>query len=305
MNKIICNIIVYRMEKLMKKIIICLAVLLSFNNVYALDYMSYCPAEKQSTSFLGNIASITGVNFLNRILLQNRLASAVKKETNSKFDINIESIFGSSVLSGAFKSLSAKSSSVGYKGIYMSDFSVNTVCPYNYVSFKDGKLSFPETLVLNYKTSITQEDIDKILNSDLYKNAIKKMNKDSSISSLVNITSSKVTISDGKLNFKYKLTPFPNAGGLISQLTSSIKPISLSFSTNLRAKNGKLELCNYDVNSKSIGYEAILPIVNKLNPLNNGVNVGKNARGTFDVQNANIKDGKIQLDGVLMISKTE
>ena len=129
------------------------------------------------------------------------------------------------------------------------------------------------------------------------------MNKDSSISSLVNIKSSAVTISDNKLKFKYELTPFPKTSGLLSKLTSSIKPIDLSFSTNLRANNGKLELCNFDVNSKNIGYDALLPIVNKFNPLSYGVNVGKNAKGTIDVQNANIKDGKIQLDGVLLISK--
>ena len=289
----------------MKKIIIFLAFILSFNSAIAVDYSSYCPAEKSTSSFLGNVGSIIGVNFINRVILQNRLASAIKKETDSKFDVDIESIFGSSVLSGAFKSLSAKSKSVGYHGIYMTDFSVQTACPFNYVSFKDGKLAFPENIVLNYKTSVTQEDIDKILNSDLYKNAIKKMNKDGSISSLVNVKSSSIKISDNKLKFKYTLTPFPKAEGLISKLTSSIKPISVSFTTNLRANNGKLELCNFDVNSKNIGYDAILPIINKLNPLSYGMNVGKNNKGTLDVQNVNIKDGRIQMDGVLLISKNE
>lgn len=289
----------------MKKIIIFLAFILSFNSAIAVDYSSYCPAEKSTSSFLGNIGSIIGVNFINRVILQNRLASAIKKETDSKFDVDIESIFGSSVLSGAFKSLSAKSKSVGYHGIYMTDFSIQTACPFNYVSFKDGKLAFPENIVLNYKTSVTQEDIDKILNSDLYKNAIKKMNKDGSISSFVNVKSSSIKISDNKLKFKYTLTPFPKAEGLISKLTSSIKPISVSFTTNLRANNGKLELCNFDVNSKNIGYDAILPIINKLNPLSYGMNVGKNNKGTLDVQNVNIKDGRIQMDGVLLISKNE
>ena len=289
----------------MKKIIILFAFILSFNSAFGFDYNSYCPAEKSSTSLMGNIASLTGFNFLNKVLLQNRLASAIKKETDSKFDIDIENIFGSSVLSGAFKSLSAKSKSVGYNGIYMSDFSVKTACPFNYVSFKGGKLSFPENLVLSYKTSVTQDDINKILNSNLYKNAINKMNKDGSISSLVNIKSSNITISDNKLKFKYELTPFPKAGGLITKLTSNVKPISLSFTTNLKASDGKLELCNFDVNSKNIAYDAILPIVNKLNPLSYGLNVGKNNKGTLDVENVNIKDGKINLDGLLLISKNE
>ncbi len=287
----------------MKKIIIYITLFLTFSSAFAVDYSSYCPAKKSSGSFLGNIASLTGINFLSKSFLQNRIQSAIKKETDSKFDVDIDNVFGSSILSGAFKSLSAKSSSVGYHGIYMSDFSVNTVCPYNYVSFKGGKLSFPENLVLNYKTSITQEDVDKILNSNIYKNAISRMNKDGSISSLVNIKSSSVTISDDKLKFKYKLAPFPKASGLFSVLTSNIKPIDLSFSTNLRANNGKLELCNFDINSKNVAYDTFLPIINKFNPLSYGINVGKNAKGTLDVQNVNIKDGKIQLSGILLISK--
>lgn len=289
----------------MKKIIVLLSILLSFNSVLALDYNSYCPAKKDTSTFFGNIASLTGFNLVNRLFLENRIASAIKKETNSKFDIDIDSIFGSSVMSGAFKSLSAKSSSFGYNGIYMSDLNISTLCPYNYVSFKNGKLSFPENMVLNYKTSLTQSDINKILSSDLYKKAIAKMNKDSSISSLVSIKSSSIKITDDKLNFTYSVLPFPKLGGIFSKLSSSIQPINVSFSTNLRANNGKLELCNFDVNSKKIGYDALLPIINKFNPLSYGINVGKNNKGTIDVQNVNIKNSKIQLDGFILISKNE
>ena len=292
----------------MKKYILALIFLLNCGCAFALDYTSYCPAEKTSSSFLGSIASITGVNFFGKSFLQNRLTSAIKKETdNSKFDIDIENIFGSSIFSGAFKTLSAKSSSVGYNGIYMSDFSINTLCPYNYVSFKGGKLSFPENLVLNYKASVTQEDINKILNSSLYKTAIQKMNKNSAISSLVNINSSAITISNNKLNFRYNVSPLPQLSGLLSSFISGsgVKPFDLSFSTNLKANNGKLELCNFDVNSKNIGYDALLPIINKFNPLSYGINVGKNNKGTIDVQNVNIKDNKIQLDGFLVLSKSE
>lgn len=289
----------------MKKVMVLLAFILSFNTAFAVDYTSYCPAKKDTNTFFGNIASLTGFNLINRLFLQNRIASAIKKETNSKFDIDIDNIFGSSVMSGAFKSLSAKSSSVGYNGIYMSDFSINTICPYNYVSFRGGKLSFPENIVLNYKTTITQNDINKILNSDIYKKAISKMNKDSSISSLVNIKSSNIKIANDKLNFTYSVAPFPKLGGVFSKLTSSIQPINFSFTTNLRASNGKLELCNFNVNSKKIGYDALLPIINKFNPLSYGVNVGKNAKGTINVQNVNIKDSKIQLDGILLILKNE
>jgi len=96
----------------------------------------------------------------------------------------------------------------------------------------------------------------------------------------------------------------PEMSGIFSALTSSIKPIDLSFSTNIRANNGKLELCNFDINSKNIAYDA-LPIINKFNPLSYGINVGKNAKGTLDVQNVNIKDNKIQLNGYLVISKNE
>ena len=39
-------------------------------------------------------------------------------------------------------------------------------------------MSFPENIVLNYKASVTQNDIDKILNSSVYKAAIAKMNKE-------------------------------------------------------------------------------------------------------------------------------
>jgi len=289
----------------MKKIIISIfAFALGLNPLFAKEYMQYCASETATKTFVGNLASLSGVNFLSKNIIEHEISKSVKKETNSDFKVNIDNFYGVNILDGEFKNLKAKANEFKYDGFFMSNLAVETLCPYNHVSYKDEKLSFRENMVLKYSTEITQKDLDKTLQGLEYKKIIDKMNSDKIISSLIKIKDSKAKIQNDKLIFSYEVLPLPKYD-ILSKLPVDIKPLNLSFSTNLKAKEGKLELCDFELNSKKFNYSNFIPIINYLNPLAYSISVDKNNKGENEVQNVTIANSKISIDGIILIKKTE
>ena len=99
----------------MKKIIYFLILsLCTLNPIFAKDYFQYCSVNNAQKTFSGNIASISGINFLSRNIIEHEISKNLKKETNSKFKVNIDNFYGVNILQGEFKSLKATSKDFNY-----------------------------------------------------------------------------------------------------------------------------------------------------------------------------------------------
>lgn len=286
----------------MKKVFLT-AFLLFLNCAYGYDYSYYCSQDSASKSFAGNLSSVSGMNFLARNIAENRIEAALKKETGSKFKVKIDGFFGSSTLSGAFKSFNAQSKNYHYKNFYASNLELSTICPYNKVSYKDNKLLFDENLVLKYSTEITQQDLDKTLEMSDYHKSIEEMNSNKLISSLFKIQNSKITIRDNRLVFKYEVLPLAKYD-LYSLIGKTPKPIDIIFGANLKVEDNKVQLCDFDLNSFKTSYQMFLPIINLLNPLNYKVSLDKNTKGDLKIENVKIADSKIKIDGYVLVPKS-
>ncbi|MBQ8847511.1 MAG: hypothetical protein IJ003_01035 [Candidatus Gastranaerophilales bacterium] len=287
----------------MKKIIL---LLILFNLSFcakAYDYSSFCAPEPISKNISGNILSLIGLNFLSKNIIESQITHAVKKELNSKIKINLDNFYGVNILSGKFKSLEATSKEFNFDGFYFSNLKVNTVCPYNYVSIKNKELVFMENMALKYSTEITQDNIDKIINSSFYQNLIDKMNSNKIISKAIKIQNSNIQIKDNDLILDYKIVPSEKTDLLSSIIKNYIKPANIKINANLKANNGKVELCNLSLNSKTNKYNDLSSIINLLNPLSYNLDINKSNKGELKVENVEIKDNKIYLDGIVLIKK--
>ena len=288
----------------MKKILfLSIALIFSVNSSFAKDYSAFCSTNSPDKTFLGNVASISGYNLINRNIIEGQIAKALKKETNSKFDVKMESFFATNVRNGEFKSLSAKSDNIFYNGVYMSDVNIETICPYNKISYKDKTLTFDENLALKYSASITQEDLDKLLKESSYQKAIDKMNADETISSLIQIKNSNIKIKDDKLEISYSVLPLAKLES-ISIFKNRIKPIKVTVGANLKVEDGNIELCDFDFNNVKTKYNSLIPVINMLNPLSFALNLDKSIKGELDIDNVKIADSKIQIDGTFLVPKT-
>ena len=289
----------------MKKILfLSIALILSFNSSYAKDYSEFCSTNSANKTFLGNIASISGYNLISRNIIEGQIAKALKKETNSKFDVKIDSFFGTNVNNGEFKSLKANSDNIFYNGIYMSDVNIETICDYNKVDYKNKTLAFDENLALKYSASITQDDLDKLLKESSYQKTLDKMNSDSTISSLIQIKNSNIKIKDDKLEITYNILPLAKLDA-ISIFKNKIKPIKITIGANLKIEDGNIELCDLDFNNVKAKYNNLIPVINMLNPLSFDVDIDKITKGELDIENVKIANSKILIEGSLLIPKTK
>lgn len=287
----------------MKKVLfLSMALIFGMSSSFAKDCSEFCSTNSANKTFLGNIASISGYNLISRNIVEAQIAKALKKETNSKFDVKIDSFFGTNVKNGEFKSLKATADNIFYSGVYMSDVIIETICPYNKVSYKDKTLIFDENLALKYSASITQDDLDRLLKESSYQKVIDKMNADNTISSLIQIKNSNIKIKDDKLEITYNILPLAGLE-IINIFKNRIKPIKITIGANLKVEDGNIELCDLDFNNVKAKYNNLIPVINMLDPLSFAMDIDKSIKGEMDIDSVKIANSKIKIDGTFLIPK--
>ena len=259
----------------MKKIFV---ILILFSLVaFCENYSAYCPQHAIKPTLEGKFASVSGLNFLAKTIAQNKISSLLKKETNSKFDVKITPIWGVNILKGEFQSFEAFAKNYAHSGIYAHDLKINTICSYNKVSFKN-KVKFDYGSILKFSFVVEQQDLNKILNESEYKKFLDNLNT----LNLVKIKNQDVLIKDNHLVFNYKIIPF------------GLSAINLSFKSKLKVQNNKIELS--DIKLKNINQQKFLKHL-----VNFKIDLNKSQRADIKVENVEIKEGKIFLDGFVIV----
>ena len=282
----------------MKKILVLFLLLNSM--AFAFDYSIYCSPKTSTKTFGGIIASTTGFNTITRNIIESALQTIIYKETNSKFKIKINNFYGSNILNGEFKNLSASAKTYQDGDFWAHDVNAQTICEYNKISLKNDEIIFDENLILKYSAKINQEDIDKMVHSGSYKKLIDNMNSDKAISSLVKIKSYDVEIKNNKLLFRYNLLPSSKYG-----LSLFVKPIMFVFSAGLEVIDGEIKICNFKLNSEDTKDSMFSSIIAKLNPTSYKFRIDNKNKAKIEVDNVKIINNEINLDGIILIKKTK
>ena len=281
----------------MKKIFLLTFVFLINHTIAnAQDYYNLCAIYTPKKNFKGTISSVSGFNLLTKNIIEHQISQRLKKELNADFKIKIDTFYGNNILNGEFKNLSASAKSIVFNNFYISNIKANTICDYNHVEYVDNKIIFKENMPIKYSSQVTQDDLNKTIESTEYKKIINKMNGNDYISSLFNIKASKIEIKDNKINLKYEFLP-------LSDITKGfMKPINVNLKADIKAKDGKIVLCDVELNSKK---QKHLPkyLTTVLNPLEYDIKVSKNNKGKLTVEKAEIKDNKINIEGYMLIFK--
>lgn len=282
----------------MKKILLIFLLLSSM--VFASDYSVYCSNKTMTKTLGGILASTTGFNTLTRNIIENTVSGLIYKETKSKFKIKIDNLYGTNLLNGKFKALSANAKTYQDGDFWAHDVKAETICDYNQISLKNNEIKFDENLVLKYSAKVNQDDIDKMVHSGSYKKMIDKMNQDKTISSLVKIKSYDVEIKNNKLLFRYNLSPLPKYG-----LSLFVKPVVFVFGAGLEVVDGQVRICNFGLNSESTKDNAFSSIIAKLNPTLYKLKIDEKNKAKIEVTNVKIENNEIFFDGFILIKKTK
>ncbi len=278
-------------------------------NAFALDYASYCSSnypEVIKPDFKGNLVSFTGLNFLSRKIAQREIAKTLKEATNTKFKVKMDNFRGVALTDGIFKNLEFTGKNITYEDMTISNLSAKTICPYNYITLEDDKIVFKENMVLSYNLDISEQDLNKALESASFTSAIEKINKGKFLSSILKINKPQAKLEEGKISLQYTIVPTLQNNNLFAFAKNSLKPVDINLKTGLEVKDNKIELCNLDINSQKLDPSYLLPFVNMFNPMNKKIKIDKDNTGDLKIDEVKISSSKITIKGAIIVpSKAE
>ena len=282
----------------MKKIVLGLVLLLAVQGAQAQDCSTLkCPAPYDLTSgFSRGMSTVTGQKFLSEKIGEKLVKKAIKKNIVSgdiKADLDAYSV--RDLKAGRFKSLDVSGKNVDIQGIYVSSFNAKTLCNFNYIANdKRGNYIVKEDIPVSFNAVVTEEDLNKTMNSSDYKRMIDDINSIGGNFNIFQITSTNIKLKNNKMYYVLKYSmPFVR------------KTKELVISADLNVENGQIVLANTTFlnNSMSLDVDKLSKLINYINPLDFSAKILENKDAKFNIENVKISDGKIVVDGSMTILK--
>lgn len=282
----------------MKKIVLGLVLLLAVQGAQAQDCSTLkCPTPYDLTSgFSRGLSTVTGQKFLSEKIGEKLVKKAIKKNIVSgdiKADLDAYSV--RDLKAGRFKSLEVSGKNVDIQGIYVSSFNAKTLCNFNYIANdKRGNYIVKEDIPVSFNAVVTEEDLNKTMNSSDYKRMIDDINSIGGNFNIFQITSTNIKLKNNKMYYVLKYSmPFVR------------KTKELVISADLNVENGQIVLANTTFlnNSLSLDVDKLSKLINYINPLDFSAKILENKDAKFNIENVKISDGKIVVDGSMTILK--
>mgnify|MGYP004456905751 FL=1 len=282
----------------MKKIVLGFVLLLAVQGAQAQDCSTLkCPAPYDLTSgFSRGMSTVTGQKFLSEKIGEKLVKKAIKKNIVSgdiKADLDAYSV--RDLKAGRFKSLEVSGKNVDIQGIYVSSFNAKTLCNFNYIANdKRGNYIVKEDIPVSFNAVVTEEDLNKTMNSSDYKRMIDDINSIGGNFNIFQITSTNIKLKNNKMYYVLKYSmPFVR------------KTKELVISADLNVENGQIVLANTTFlnNSLSLDVDKLSKLINYINPLDFSAKILENKDAKFNIENVKISDGKIVVDGSMTILK--
>lgn len=282
----------------MKKILLVLGFLiLGMNASFAAYYdVAVCSEPYDLSSGASRFMSnITGSNFMGEQVAQLILKKEIRKTVDGKIKVNINSYSVKDLKKGIFKTLSIKGKNLNIEDVYFTSLSISTVCDFNYISMSNPKNPvFKEDLPLTFSAVMTEENINKTMQSSGYKKVIDDLNMLGSSLGVFRIFGSQVKIKDNKFYYILKLAiPFVR------------NPQNIVITSDLKVSRGQIDFTDTKlVNSNLlIDLKQLDKVINYINPLDFSLNILENKHAKLAVRDIKIQDNKIYASGLIVIPK--
>ncbi len=283
----------------MKKIIFTLALLLTASQMCMAKECetSCCPAPYDLTSgFSRFVSTATGQNFIAEKVGESLVKKAIKKNiVSGKVSAKLDSYSTRDLKAGRFKSLEITGKDVDVEGIYISYFNAKTLCNFNYIAPSgDNNYIVKENIPIAFNTEITEDDLNKTMNSSDYKRLIDDINNIGGSLNIFQIISTSVKLKNGKMYYivRYAM-PFVR------------KSKEVVISSDINVENGKIVLANTNFvrNNSLMDIDKFSSILNYINPLDFSAKILENKDANFSIKNVKISDQKINIDGIITVLK--
>ena len=281
----------------MKKILLTILLVMAGQTSFASCEAVNCVAPYDLTSgFSRFVSNITGQNFIAEKIGESLTKKAIKKNiTDGDISVNLNSFSTRDLKAGRFKSLEIAGKDINISGIYISDFNIKTLCDFNYVAHdNNNNYSVKENIPAAFTAVITEQDLNKTMDSSDYKRLIDDINSIGGSLNIFRITSADVKLKNGQIYYilHYAL-PFMR------------KSKEIVIRADLSVENGRIVFSEPDFvnNNEAVNAESFSNILNYINPLDFSAKILENKDANFNIENIKISDGKITVNGKITVLK--
>ena len=279
----------------MKKLIIVLGLLIGCSlNAFGAECKYTCVEPyNMNNKFSSFFSSVFGLNYTKSKISEAVLEKSINKNVKgNKLNVTINSYSAKDLSNGIFKSANVSGKNLSIDGIYLSSIELQTLCEFNYIEYNTkGNLKFKEDFPMSFDIQMSNDDLNKTMQSEKYKNVINNFNKKSFAG--IKVSSTEASIRGNKFYYTIGISiPF-------------MKVQKLALSADLSVKDGQINFENTRLTSNSFNFDLrkVNSIMQYLNPLDFSVNILDNKNARIFIRNVAIKNNVINAEGVVIVPK--
>ena len=249
-------------------------------------------ADKYSEDYLKNHKHFAIMNPIAESIAENVIKSSLKSQTGGKYKVKFEGYTLSSMKKGIFKNLEITGKEVVAEGITVPYVHFKSLSDYNYVDYTKNPVEIKSNMQFQYDLLLSNESLNSALQNGNYQTVLNNINKITY--PLFQIKGVSTKIVDNKLyiltEYNFPIAPSPKNKVFVA-------------SSDFVIQNGKIKAVNVKLNSAygNISLNKVANLLNLLNPLEFTLNLLDNNEYKGNVENVNIVDNMVKVDGKIFV----
>lgn len=247
---------------------------------------------KVSEDYLKNNKHPFSMNFMGEIAAKTAIKHALKKQAPGKYKVKFRGYTLYGLKQGVFKNLEVIGKNIKTKDIEIPYFRIKTLTDYNWIDYKQSPIVFKSDMKLEFELQLSEKSINEGLETEEYKNILRKINK--RVYPLFTLNEVQVKIKNNKMHiiisYNFPMSPRENDK-------------KFSVSSKLHIVNN--EIIPYDVAfDKAYGnfpLKKVINLMNILNPLSFTMNLIDDKNCNIKIEETKILDDIVVINGKMYV----
>ena len=248
--------------------------------------------DKYSKEYLQSHRHAAFVNPFAEKAVEYAITRAIKKDTGAKFKVKFTAYTLSSMKQGIFKHLELKGKRIKIENIPIPSLHIVSLTDYNWVDYNCTPIKLRSDMTFNYEMILNEDSMNAAFTHPEYQKNINRINKIGyPFFRIYNIVSE---IKDNRLHLTIEYN-IP-----IASYTENKK---LHVSSGLHVNSGKISMTNTpsEKNMSKNVFRKMISLINYVNPLEYTIDVINKNDAKIYIENVNIIDDKIKINGKIFV----
>ncbi len=262
---------------------------------YAL-YTAFCPAEPYEIAnpVTRGVQSATGLNLIASKVAAKEIKKNLEKIAQGDIKVKVHSFSATDAKQGKFKHFEVKGKGICLYSIFISEIIAKTRCNFIHLNMETNPIELKEPMVIDFTAHFTEEDLNNILKTTVYKKYFLSLKFNSKKLNLIEISQPRVSLKNDKFHFAANVKmPF-------------VKMFIFNIISDLKIVDNKIKITNMVIgtNSKKIDVSTAKYFAGLFNPLWFAQVVLEEHDCKTLLKNVKIRNEQVIVDGSVFLRKS-